>query len=112
VIAYSNEIKEKILKIPSQILLKHGAVSEMTSIKMCKSVNDIFKTDISVSTTGISGPEGGSVEKPVGLVYISVMFENDIITKKFIFNKDRDINRKITISAALNMIRELVLRKK
>tara|TARA_Y100001980_G_C14554398_1_gene341042 strand:- start:144 stop:1376 length:1233 start_codon:yes stop_codon:yes gene_type:complete len=112
VIAYSNEIKEKILKIPSQILLKHGAVSEMTSIKMCKSVNDIFKTDISVSTTGISGPEGGSVEKPVGLVYISVMFENDIITKKFIFNRDRDINRKITISAALNMIRELVLRKK
>ena len=112
VIAYSNEIKEEILKIPSHILLKHGAVSEMTSIKMCKSVNDIFKTDISVSTTGISGPDGGSVEKPVGLVYISVMFENDIITKKFIFNKDRDINRKITISAALNMIREIVLRKK
>ena len=79
---------------------------------MCQSAQNIFETDISVSTTGIAGPSGGTLDKPVGLVYISVFFGECILTKKFNFIKDRQINRKITLNAALNMVREIIDRKK
>ena len=112
IVAYSNEVKKNILKIPPQTLLRYGAVSEEISKEMCQSAQNIFETDISVSTTGIAGPSGGTLDKPVGLVYISVFFGECILTKKFNFIKDRQINRKITLNAALNMVREIIDRKK
>lgn len=72
VVAYHNEIKNKILHVSSQVLLQHGAVSRETAIAMAQGVKDALDADWGLSVTGIAGPSGGSDEKPVGTVYIGV----------------------------------------
>ena len=111
IISYSNETKEHSLNIPHKMISKYGAVSKEVSELMCKNISEILKVDISISCTGISGPLGGTKEKPVGLVFISVNYKDLIFTKKFIFFKDREIHREITANTALNMLRLALLDK-
>lgn len=75
-VTYSNIAKENILKIPSDMLSKWGAVSEQVAREMAKNVKEIAKSHLGVGITGIAGPDGGSAEKPVGLVYIALAFPN------------------------------------
>ena len=88
--AYSNEIKEKILKVKKETIKKYGAVSKKTAYEMSKNILKIFNTDYSVSITGIAGPAGGTKKKPVGLVYFGISDKIKTQTFKRIFlNKDR-----------------------
>jgi len=90
IVAYSNQSKIKVLKVPEKTIKKYGSVSEQVCLAMVRNVNKIGKTNLSVSITGIAGPAGGNRKKPVGLVYIGVKKGNKIIIKKFFFkNKDR-----------------------
>ncbi len=73
VVSYSNSVKADVLGVPEKDLQEHGAVSSVVAIKMAKGAKSVLKTNVALSVTGIAGPAGGSVEKPVGLVYIAVV---------------------------------------
>ena len=87
VICYSNASKIKFLKVKKETLLKYGAVSVKTCHQMCKNLLKISKSNIAISITGIAGPDGGSIQKPIGLVYIGIASEKKIEIKKFLYNK-------------------------
>ena len=104
-ITYSNRAKINVLKVPKNIIIKHGAVSYETCLYMVKNLYKISKTNISVSITGIAGPKGGTKNKPVGLVYIGIKKANKTIIKKCQFkNKKRNYIQKATVNRALNLI--------
>ena len=104
-ITYSNISKIKILKIPKNIIKKHGAVSYKTCLSMVNNINKISKSNISVSITGIAGPKGGTKNKPVGLVFIGIKKGNITLVKKYLFkNKKRNSIQKSSVKKALNLI--------
>ena len=87
-ITYSNKSKINVLKVPRNIIKKYGSVSKECCASMVKNLKKIARTNIAISITGIAGPSGGSNKKPVGLIYIGIIFKNKIIKKKNIFNKN------------------------
>ncbi len=101
IISYSNKIKENILNIDDNIIQTHGAVSKQVAEHMAMNVREKLKTDIGISTTGIAGPSGGSNNKPIGTVWIGIAFNNNVFTKKFVFNSDREGNKFRFSQAAL-----------
>ena len=108
-VAYSNQEKINILKIPKRIITKHGAVSYETCLSMIKNLNKITKTSITVSITGIAGPKGGTKQKPVGLVYIGIKKGQKIFVGKYFFkNRTRHGIQKATVNKALNLILSFV----
>ena len=90
-VTYSNQAKINILKVPKRIIMKHGAVSYETCLSMVKNLNKISKTNISVSITGVAGPNGGTVQKPVGLVFIGIKKGNKTLVRKYLFKKKKRI---------------------
>ena len=108
-ITYSNKTKVDILKVPNKIIKKDGAVSEECCLSMGKNLSKISKANISISITGIAGPNGGTKLKPVGLVYIGVKQGSKILIKKNLFkNKNRISIQKITVRTALNIINNII----
>tara|TARA_Y100001936_G_C15987995_1_gene620645 strand:- start:100 stop:573 length:474 start_codon:yes stop_codon:yes gene_type:complete len=104
-VTYSNNAKINILKVPKNIISRHGAVSHQTCMHMVKNLNKISKTNISVSITGVAGPNGGTKKKPVGLVYIGLKKGNKLVVKKYFFkNKNRQQIQRATVSKALNLV--------
>ncbi len=104
-VTYSNNAKVKLLKVPKKTITKYGAVSYETCLSMVKNLSKISKSNISISITGVAGPNGGTKEKPVGLVYIGLKKESKIIIKKNLFkNKKRILIQKETAKQALKMI--------
>ena len=104
-ITYSNQSKINILKVPKNIIRKHGAVSYETCLSMVKNLSRISKTNISVSITGIAGPKGGTKLKPVGLVFIGIKKGNKTLVKKYLFkNKKRTSIQRSAVNKALNLI--------
>ena len=93
-----------IFSVSEALLKKHGAVSKEVAKAMAEGVRKRSNVDIGMSTTGIAGPLGGTKEKPVGLVYIAVSTEKDIIVKKFVFSGDRQQNKESTCNVALYML--------
>ena len=108
-ITYSNKTKVNILKVHNKVIKKYGAVSEECCLSMVINLSKISKANISISITGIAGPNGGTKLKPVGLVYIGVKKGNKIIIKKNLFkNKNRKSIQKVTVSTALNLIDNII----
>ena len=108
-ITYSNETKINILKVPKKILSKYGAVSKECCLSMVKNLSKISNANISVSITGIAGPNGGTKLKPVGLVYIGIKKGNKIIIKENLFkNKNRLAIQKATVITSLNTINKII----
>ena len=105
IVAYNNVVKEKILGVSGQILEQYGAVSEQTALAMAKGAHEITGADLGLSVTGIAGPDGGSPEKPVGLVYIALSDGTFNICKKFNFAGRRESVRLATSNTALNMVK-------
>ena len=104
-VTYSNQSKNRVLKIPRQIIRKHGAVSMQCCLSMLNNLNKISKSNISVSITGIAGPSGGSKQKPVGLVYVGIKKGNKIKIHKCLFkNKGRFYIQKATVKKSLGLI--------
>ena len=104
-VAYSNQSKIKILKVPKNIIKKYGSVSEQVCLAMVKNLSKISKTNISVSITGIAGPKGGTKKKPVGLVYLSIKKGNRTEVKKYLFkNKERSYIQKAAVNKSLGLI--------
>ena len=109
IITYSNESKNKFLKISKKFISKYGSVSKQTCILMAKNLNKLSKTDISISITGIAGPRGGSLSKPVGLVYVGIKIKKKILCKKFLIkNKSRIYIQKETVKKTLKLISNLI----
>jgi len=109
VVSYANSIKEDVLQVSPQILEATGAVSEATVIAMVKGALELAKTDFALATSGIMGPGGGSVEKPVGMVWVAVGNRENIIAKQFNFRFDRQRNIELTANNALNLLRKFIL---
>ena len=104
-VTYSNQTKINILKVSKGIIIKHGAVSYETCLSMVKNLNNISKTNISVSITGIAGPKGGTKKKPVGLVYIGIKKGSKMLVKKYLFKSKKRISfQKAVVNKALNLI--------
>ena len=104
-VTYSNKSKINILKVPKKIIMKHGAVSYETCLSMVKNLYKISRTNISISITGVAGPNGGTKQKPVGLVFIGVKKGNKTQVKKFLFkNRTRNSIQRSTVYRALNLI--------
>ena len=104
-LAYSNQSKIKILKVPKNIIRKYGSVSKAVCLAMVKNLNKISKTNISVSITGIAGPNGGTKIKPVGLVYVGIKKGNRVEVKKYLIkNKGRSYIQKATVNKSLRLI--------
>lgn len=110
-ITYSNEAKINRLGVKQETLLKYGAVSKETASEMANGIARVSGSKISISTTGLAGPGGGSIKKPVGLVYIGVYLEGEILVKEFNFTGERDEIRKNTTIMALNMLKDLLEQK-
>ena len=109
-ITYSNKAKSKILRVPKKILNKFGAVSKECCIKMLQNLKKISKSDICISTTGIAGPSGGSLIKPVGTVYIGLYVKKRIVIKKYNFSSKllRKSIQKKTCMEALKLIKKYI----
>lgn len=108
IISYSNEVKADLLKVNQETLINYGAVSKETVEEMAKSVLKILKTDYAIAVSGIAGPDGGTNEKPVGLIWIAVASENKVIAEKFLHGEDRGRNIRKSALSALNMLRKLI----
>ena len=108
-ITYSNQAKIKVLKINKNIINKYGAVSSECCRAMVVNLSKISKANINVSITGIAGPNGGSKQKPVGLVYIGVKKGSKLIIKKNLFkSKNRKSIQKASVNKALKIISNLI----
>ncbi len=104
-VTYSNEAKQKLLKVDPKLIEKHGAVSEQVAKAMAEGAKKISGSDFSISLTGIAGPEGGTEQKPVGLVYICVLGEDFCDLKSAVFPTQRQNVRKLAAMTAINMLR-------
>ena len=108
-ITYSNQAKIKILKINKNIIKKFGAVSPECCKAMVLNLSKISKANINVSITGIAGPNGGTKQKPVGLVYIGVKKGSKIIISKNLFkSKNRKLIQKSTVKKATMILNSLI----
>ena len=108
-VTYSNKAKMHILKVPKKIISKYGAVSKECCLSMVKNLSKISKANISISITGIAGPNGGTKLKPVGLVYIGIKKGNKIsIREKKFGSKNRKTIQVLTAKEALKDVLQLI----
>lgn len=108
VIAYSNDVKHRIVGVKTETLNKYGAVSAEVAIEMAKGIRKITKSDIGIGITGIAGPTGASKEKPAGLVYISLSYKKMVCVEKFLFKRTREAIRKKACKVALTLLLRLL----
>lgn len=104
VISYANEVKRDVLGVPADTLAAVGAVSPETAEAMAAGARALLKTDLAVSLTGIAGPDGGSAEKPVGLVWFGLATKGGVRTEKALFAGDRARVREQAVLHALGML--------
>tara|TARA_B110000914_G_scaffold150433_1_gene131849 strand:+ start:194 stop:664 length:471 start_codon:yes stop_codon:yes gene_type:complete len=108
-ITYSNKAKIDILNVPGKIINKYGAVSNECCLSMVKNLSKISRANISISITGVAGPNGGTKLKPVGLVYIGIKKGNNISVQKVLFkSKNRISIQKATTLKVLGAILNLI----
>ena len=105
VVAYGNRIKTDVLGVPKETLDTFGAVSEQVAGAMASGVCRLLGSDYGLSSTGIAGPTGGTLEKPVGLVYIGLAGPEGVTVQRCSFFGKRDAVRERTVIAALDMLR-------
>ena len=109
VVTYSNESKTRLLGVDKKVIKEFGAVSQQVARDMARGVRHKAKTDFGLAVTGIAGPEGGTKEKPVGLVYIALADDAHTEHKRFVIPGDRELIRWRASQAALDMLRRRLI---
>jgi len=109
IIAYSNEVKQHLLKVSADDLERYGAVSKEVALQMAQGVQQALDTDYAIATTGIAGPDGGTDEKPVGTVWIAVISKQNIKLERYTFAHNRERNILRSSQAAIDLLRKLIL---
>jgi PncC family amidohydrolase len=104
VVSYSNEVKIEALGVPPATLAAHGAVSPQTAVAMATGARTRLASDLGVGVTGVAGPDGGTPDKPVGLVYVAVADEDGAEVRRFDWTGDRATNIAESAAAALEML--------
>tara|TARA_B100000902_G_scaffold358460_1_gene373563 strand:+ start:29 stop:508 length:480 start_codon:yes stop_codon:yes gene_type:complete len=108
-VTYSNQAKTNVLKVPSKIIKKYGAVSAQCCLSMVNNLSKISGSKVCVSITGIAGPKGGSKQKPVGLIFIGIRVGKKVIIYKYNFkNKSRAYIQRQTVKKSLNLLLGLI----
>lgn len=105
IVSYSNALKANFVGVPMDFIENHGAVSEEVVKSMAANGRQLLGVDYCLSISGVAGPDGGSEEKPVGTVWIGLASANKLIAKRFLFGDQRDRNIRMSVLAALNMLR-------
>lgn len=111
IVSYSNRAKVEVLGVSGIIIEEKGAVSEEVVREMALRIRELRETDLGIAITGIAGPEGGSPEKPVGLVYLALSSPKDTRCQRFVFSGERKLIKWKSSQAALNMLREYLERE-
>lgn len=102
-ITYSNGAKERLLGVRHETLACHGAVSAQTAEEMARGACAAAGADVSIISTGIAGPDGGTKEKPVGLVYLACCVLGEVMVERHFFDGDRQKVRESSVQAALSL---------
>ena len=108
IVAYSNDVKVSLLHVSSETLEKYGAVSRETVMEMAAGAMNTLKTDCAIATSGIAGPGGGSLEKPVGTIWISIAYKNEIVTVMQTGDNGRVKNVQNAIQNAMDLLIEIL----
>jgi len=108
IVAYSNEVKTSVLHVSIEDLDEQGAVSQVVVEQMAVGVRRLLRTDVAIATSGIAGPSGGTVDKPVGTVWISVCSADRVVSKEFRFGALREQNIQRATQAALLLLKEII----
>jgi nicotinamide-nucleotide amidase len=109
IISYANEVKESFLGVTQEDLNVHGAVSKQVVESMAKGIMKAMNVDFAIATSGIAGPDGGTLEKPVGLVWIAVADKERVFAKQFLLGKNRERVIQAATLTSLNLLRRLIL---
>ena len=104
VVAYANEVKSSILGVPEALLIAHGAVSHQVALSMAQGVKRALGSDVGIATTGVAGPTGGTLEKPVGTVFIAVSTPLGDEVEHRLWRSDREGNKRLSAEAALALL--------
>ena len=108
VVSYANEVKRDLLGVPQEVLDRVGAVSAECAQAMASGVRSRLRADVAVSVTGIAGPDGGTPQKPVGLVYLGVATTAGARSERCLFGGDREAVRRQAVDRALALLLEAV----
>jgi len=111
VVAYHDSLKTALLRVPPSLLAQHGAVSAEAAEAMADGVRRLTQADVGVATTGIAGPGGATLGKPVGLAFVSVADNTRALVREYRWNGDRQQNRAASAEAALALLLELLSKK-
>ncbi len=103
-ITYSNEAKERLVRVKHETLEQFGAVSKQTAKEMAEGAAKVARANVGLSTTGIAGPSGGTPEKPVGLIFVACCVNGVTSVQECHFNGTREENRKKTVETALKLL--------
>ena len=109
VVAYSNEIKTRLLDVPAEMIETYGAVSQKVAEAMAVGAQKALNADFTIATTGIAGPDGGTADKPVGTIWIAVAGPSGVKSEKYLFRHNRERNIIRSTQTALNLLRKLIL---
>ena len=109
VVAYSNEIKTRLLDVPAEMIETYGAVSQKVAEAMAVGAQKALNADFTIATTGIAGPDGGTADKPVGTIWIAVAGPSGVKSAKYLFRHNRERNIIRSTQTALNLLRKLIL---
>jgi nicotinamide-nucleotide amidase len=109
IVAYSNDVKHDLLKVPTELLQEYGAVSAQVAEAMAAGIRNVIGADYGLSLTGIAGPDGGTPEKPVGLVYIGCAQASGVVSKKINLFGTRQRVRERSATMALNILRKTII---
>jgi len=109
VVAYSSEVKINVLGVDSKTIEAHGAVSEQTAIEMAEGGRRVLGVDICIADTGIAGPSGGSLGKPVGLFYLGLAAREGSLSKEHMFRGGREENKRDAAEEMLNTLKQYLL---
>jgi PncC family amidohydrolase len=104
IVAYANDVKERELAVPGAMLDAHGAVSAQVAVAMAEGARARLGADLGVGVTGVAGPDGGSAEKPVGLVYVAVAGLGSPEVRRYLWPGDRTENKRDSAGAAIERL--------